>query len=209
MLNPQKVFSLQLVNTDLLNISISSWFSQLLMHDIYIKEKHIHASHTMHIVNILATILGGWKLDIWSGTKLTTQSEYNIASYIWLFFFISIAVIEHRYINLRTSHDSEPLIWLLYRSDFSSMVVNKLFFSLLKPPKVSGKEAFILFLFFLLLLYSVITFLKSWNKNYRDINHLPFYTMCEDKTSIAPGLTILPFKDPKKKNNVLNSIEKK
>ena len=109
MLNPQKVFSLQLVNTDLLNISISSWFSQLLMHDIYIKEKHIHASHTMHIVNILATILGGWKLDIWSGTKLTTQSEYNIASYIWLFFFISIAVIEHRYINLRTSHDSEPL----------------------------------------------------------------------------------------------------
>ena len=53
--------------------------------------------------------------------------------------------------------------------------------------QVSGKEAFILFLFFLLLLYSVVTFLKSWNKNYRDINHLPFYTMCEDKTSIAPG----------------------
>ena len=60
---------------------------------------------------------------------------------------------------------------------------------ILKPPKVSGKEAFILFLFFLLLLYSVITFLKSWNKNYRDINHLPFYTMCEDKSSIAPGYT--------------------
>ena len=55
------------------------------------------------------------------------------------------------------------------------------------PLQVSGKEAFILFLFFLLLLYSVVTFLKSWNKNYRDINHLPFYTMCEDKTSIAPG----------------------
>jgi len=54
--------------------------------------------------------------------------------------------------------------------------------------KVSGKEAFILFLFFLLLLYSVVTFLKSWNKNYRDINHLPFYTMCEDKSSIAPGV---------------------
>ena len=59
------------------------------MHDIYIKEKHIRASHTMHIVNILATILGGWKLDIWSGTKLTTQSEYNIASHILLFFFIA------------------------------------------------------------------------------------------------------------------------
>ena len=59
----------------------------------------------------------------------------------------------------------------------------------LSPKKVavSGKEAFILILFFLLLLYSVVTFLKSWNKNYRDINHLPFYTMCEDKTSIAPG----------------------
>ena len=55
--------------------------------------------------------------------------------------------------------------------------------------QVSGKEAFILFLFFLLLLYSVVTFLKSWNKNYRDINHLPFYTMCEDKNSIAPGDT--------------------
>ena len=40
----------------------------------------------------------------------------------------------------------------------------------------------------------MITFLKSWNKNYRDINHLPFYTMCEDKTSIAPGLPILSFK---------------
>ena len=52
---------------------------------------------------------------------------------------------------------------------------------------VSGKEAFILVLFFLLLLYSVISFLKSWNKNYRDINHLPFYTMCEEKNSIAPG----------------------
>ena len=56
-----------------------------------------------------------------------------------------------------------------------------------KKVAVSGKEAFILILFFLLLLYSVVTFLKSWNKNYRDINHLPFYTMCEDKTSIAPG----------------------
>ena len=56
-----------------------------------------------------------------------------------------------------------------------------------KKVAVSGKEAFILILFFLLLLYSVVTFLKSWNKNYRDINHLPFYTMCEEKNSIAPG----------------------
>ena len=59
-----------------------------------------------------------------------------------------------------------------------------------KKVAVSGKEAFILILFFLLLLYSVVTFLKSWNKNYRDINHLPFYTMCEDKTSIAPGCNL-------------------
>ena len=58
---------------------------------------------------------------------------------------------------------------------------------------VSGKEAFILVLFFLLLLYSVISFLKSWNKNYRDINHLPFYTMCEEKNSIAPGEAVLIF----------------
>ena len=60
---------------------------------------------------------------------------------------------------------------------------------------VSGKEAFILVLFFLLLLYSVISFLKSWNKNYRDINHLPFYTMCEEKNSIAPGKAVLKYKN--------------
>ena len=59
---------------------------------------------------------------------------------------------------------------------------------------MSGKEAFILVLFFLLLLYSVISFLKSWNKNYRDINHLPFYTMCEEKNSIAPGEAVLELK---------------
>ena len=36
---------------------------------------------------------------------------------------------------------------------------------------------------------SVVSFLKSWNKNYRDINYMPYYTMCtEDKTSIVPGI---------------------
>ena len=41
--------------------------------------------------------------------------------------------------------------------------------------EVSGKELFILLLFFILLLYAVISFLSQWNKNYREINHLPYY----------------------------------
>ena len=44
------------------------------------------------------------------------------------------------------------------------------------PGHVSFKEMFILFLFFLLLMYSVLSFLHNWNKNYRSINHLPYYS---------------------------------
>ena len=40
---------------------------------------------------------------------------------------------------------------------------------------VSFKEIFILFLFLLLLLYSIVSFLNKWSKNYRGINHVPFY----------------------------------
>ena len=40
---------------------------------------------------------------------------------------------------------------------------------------VTFKESFILFLFFLLLLYSVVTFFNNWSKNYRGVNHLPYY----------------------------------
>jgi hypothetical protein len=39
--------------------------------------------------------------------------------------------------------------------------------------QVSVKEIFILILFLLLLLYAVASFLKNWNKNYRDINYFP------------------------------------
>ena len=39
--------------------------------------------------------------------------------------------------------------------------------------KVSLKEIFILILFLLLLFYSVASFLKNWNKNYRDVNYFP------------------------------------
>ena len=45
---------------------------------------------------------------------------------------------------------------------------------------VSFKEIFILFLFLLLLLYSIVTFLHNWSKNYRGINHVPYYATCKD-----------------------------
>ena len=46
---------------------------------------------------------------------------------------------------------------------------------------VSFKEIFILSLFFLLLFYSIASFLNNWSKNYRGINHVPFYaTYMED-----------------------------
>ena len=40
---------------------------------------------------------------------------------------------------------------------------------------VSFKEMFIMFLFCVLLLYSIISFFNNWSKNYRGINHLPYY----------------------------------
>ena len=50
---------------------------------------------------------------------------------------------------------------------------------------VSGKEIFILSLIFLLLIYSVVAFLKHWNKNYRNINHLPHFS--EEHANIETG----------------------
>ena len=53
---------------------------------------------------------------------------------------------------------------------------------------VSVKEIVILLLIFLLLLYSIISFLKSWNKNYRDISNLPYHAIClEDTPHMAAG----------------------
>ena len=42
--------------------------------------------------------------------------------------------------------------------------------------EVSIKEIFILLLFSILLLYSIISFLHHWNKNYRNISYLPTFT---------------------------------
>ena len=47
---------------------------------------------------------------------------------------------------------------------------------------VSLKETVILLLIFLLLLYSILSFLKSWNKNYRDITTLPYHAICLEDT---------------------------
>ena len=53
---------------------------------------------------------------------------------------------------------------------------------------VSLKEIFILLLIFLLLLYSIISFLSNWSKNYRDINHLPYYAVAlEDTEQLSTG----------------------
>ena len=54
--------------------------------------------------------------------------------------------------------------------------------------QVRPKEVFILVLFFLLLLYSVISFLSQWNKNYREINHLPYYEIYIEKNTQLQGL---------------------
>ena len=57
-----------------------------------------------------------------------------------------------------------------------------------KSIQVRPKEVFILVLFFLLLLYSVISFLSQWNKNYREINHLPYYEIYIEKNSELQGI---------------------
>ena len=48
---------------------------------------------------------------------------------------------------------------------------------------VTFKELFILFLFFLLFLYSILSFLHNWSKNYRGINHLPYYNPYQNSTN--------------------------
>ena len=53
--------------------------------------------------------------------------------------------------------------------------------------EVSVKELFILSLFFILLLYAVISFLTQWNKNYREINHIPFYEIYIEETPPLTG----------------------
>ena len=54
--------------------------------------------------------------------------------------------------------------------------------------QVRPKEVFILVLFFLLLLYSVISFQSQWNKNYREINHLPYYEIYIEKNQELQGM---------------------
>ena len=55
---------------------------------------------------------------------------------------------------------------------------------------VSVKEIFILLLIFLLLLYSIISFLSNWSKNYREINHLPYYAIAlEDTEQLPTGMS--------------------
>merc|ERR1712013_679735 len=56
---------------------------------------------------------------------------------------------------------------------------------------VSFKEIFILFLFFLLLLFSIVSFLDNWSKNYRGINHVPFYL----ESSADNGVSELHWED--------------
>ena len=55
--------------------------------------------------------------------------------------------------------------------------------------QVSVKEIFILILFTLLLLYAVASFLKNWNKNYRDVNYLPQFPGA-DSEIIEAGHTV-------------------
>ena len=52
---------------------------------------------------------------------------------------------------------------------------------------ISGKEIFILTLFFILLLYSILSFLAQWSKNYREINHLPYYEIYIEETPQLSG----------------------
>ena len=57
---------------------------------------------------------------------------------------------------------------------------------------ISVKEIFILSLVLLLLVYSVVAFLKHWNKNYRDVNHFPHFSQSDSQLiqtgQITPNL---------------------
>ena len=55
--------------------------------------------------------------------------------------------------------------------------------------QVSVKEIFILILFIILLFYAVASFLKNWNKNYRDVNYFPQFPGA-DSEIIETGHTI-------------------
>ena len=50
---------------------------------------------------------------------------------------------------------------------------------------MSFKEIVILCMIFFLLIYSVLSFLKNWKKNYRDISHFTQYTELSASTSRA------------------------
>ena len=52
---------------------------------------------------------------------------------------------------------------------------------------VSVKEVFILTMFFVLLLYAIVSFLTQWNKNYREINHLPYYEIYIEESPQMTG----------------------
>ena len=54
---------------------------------------------------------------------------------------------------------------------------------------VSAKEVFILSLILLLLVYSVVAFLKHWNKNYRNINYSPHFS--EAEAHLENGISIV------------------
>ena len=49
------------------------------------------------------------------------------------------------------------------------------------------KEIIILSLVFLLLLYSVTTFLNKWSKSYRQINQIPYYS-ADQTEELSPGM---------------------
>ena len=69
---------------------------------------------------------------------------------------------------------------------------------------VSFKEIFILSLFFLLLFYSIASFLNNWSKNYRGINHVPFYAAyMEDHQENGKHEPINPGSKPKRSPTVM------
>ena len=73
-------------------------------------------------------------------------------------------------------------------NDLTNMATNETTGAADPSIQVRPKEVFILILFFLLLLYSVISFLSQWNKNYREINHLPYYEIYIEKNPELQGM---------------------
>ena len=52
---------------------------------------------------------------------------------------------------------------------------------------INLKEIIILSLMLLLLIYSIVTFLNRWSKNYRDINQGPYYTETDAGEQFSVG----------------------